>query len=59
MICAMYILGDAQSGLYLVGIGEEVGSLACTQRVTLSDTCPQWGMGEKRICAMNIVGDAH
>ena len=24
------------------------GALACTQWGTLSDTCPQWGMGEER-----------
>ena len=35
------------------------GALACTQWGTLSDTCPQWGMGEeKRICVMYAVGDA-
>ena len=35
------------------------GSLACTQWGTLSDTCPQWGMGEeKRSSAMYAVGDA-
>ena len=36
------------------------GSLPCTQWGTLSDTCPQWGMGEqRRICAMYAVGDTH
>ena len=35
------------------------GALACTQWRTLSDTCPQWGMGEeKRSSAMYAVGDA-
>ena len=35
------------------------GALACTQCGMLSDTCPQWGMGEeRRICAMYAVGDA-
>ena len=35
------------------------GSLPCTQWGTLSDTCPQWGMGEeRRISAMYAVGDA-
>ena len=36
------------------------GSQPCTQWGTLSDTCPQWGMGEeKRICVMYAVGDTH
>ena len=36
------------------------GSLPCTQRGTLSDTCPQWGMvEERRISAMYAVGDTH
>ena len=35
------------------------GALACTQWGTLSDTCPQWGMGEeKRSSAMYAVADA-
>ena len=35
------------------------GSVPCTQWGTLSDTCPQWGMGEeRRICAMYALGDA-
>ena len=35
------------------------GALACMQWGTLSDTCPQWGMGEeRRICVMYTVGDA-
>ena len=35
------------------------GALPCTQWGTLSDTCPQWGMGEeRRISAMYAVGDA-
>ena len=35
------------------------GSQPCTQWGTLSDTCPQWGMGEeRRISAMYAVGDA-
>ena len=35
------------------------GSVSCTQWGTLSDTCPQWGIGEeRRISAMYAVGDA-
>ena len=35
------------------------GALACTQWGMLSDTCPQWGMGEeKRSSGMYAVGDA-
>ena len=35
------------------------GALACTLWGMLSDTCPQWGMGEeRRISAMYAVGDA-
>ena len=35
------------------------GSLPYTQWGTLSDTCPQWGMGEeRRNSAMYAVGDA-
>ena len=33
--------------------------MSCTQWGMLSDTCPQWGMGEeRRISAMYAVGDA-
>ena len=36
------------------------GSLPCTQWGTLSDTCPQWRMGEeRRISAIYRVGDTH
>ena len=35
------------------------GSLSCMQWGRLSDTCPQWGMGEeRRITAMYAVGNA-
>ena len=35
------------------------GSLPCIQGATVSDTCPQWAMGEERsISAMYAVGDA-
>ena len=41
------------------GWGRRRGALACTQWGMLSDTCPQWGMGEeRRICVMYAVGDA-
>ena len=36
------------------------GSQPCMQWEMLSDTCPEWGMGEeRRISAMYAVGDAH
>ena len=38
--------------------GRTGGSLSCTQWGMLSDTYPQWGMGQERwICAMYPVGD--
>ena len=32
------------------------GALPCTQWGTLSDTCPQWGMGEEDLCHVRSGG---
>ena len=56
----MYAVGDTHSHMSPVGDGGgRGGALPCTQWGMLSDTCPQWGMGEeRRISAMYPVGDA-
>ena len=44
-----------------LGWGRRGGSLPCTQWGMLSDTCPQWGIGEEEriISAMYTMGDTH
>ena len=55
-----HVLSGGHSLIYVPsgGWGRRGGALPCTQWGMLSDTCPQWGMGEeRRISAMYAVGD--
>ena len=56
-----HVRSGGRSGTHVPSGGWERrgGALPCTQWGTLSDTCPQWGMGEeRRISAMYALGDA-
>ena len=56
-----HVRSGGRSGTHVPSGGWERrgGAVPCTQWGTLSDTCPQWGMGEeRRISAMYALGDA-
>ena len=58
-LCHLHSGGCSVRHVPIGGWERRGGSEPCTQCGMLSDTCPQWGMGEKkRISAMYAVGDA-